>query len=238
MTTPDPSPSTAHASERLASLRREYADTGLDAADVDPDPLVVLARWLDEAEAAGIHEPNAVVVASVSPEGQPSARIVLLKGLDERGLVFYTNYDSRKGHELEATGRAALLFPWHDLQRQVRVEGSVARVAPEESAAYFAQRPRGSQLGAWASPQSQPVASREELDERYAAVEQRFADDAEVPVPSHWGGYRVVPEVVELWQGRSGRMHDRLVYRRGSAGSGSGSGSESGEGWSVERLAP
>ncbi|SDS44752.1 Pyridoxamine 5'-phosphate oxidase [Nocardioides scoriae] len=231
MTTPDPSPSPAHASERLASLRREYADTGLDAADVDPDPLVVLARWLDEAEAAGIHEPNAVVVASVSPEGQPSARIVLLKGLDERGLVFYTNYDSRKGHELEATGRAALLFPWHDLQRQVRVEGSVARVAPEESAAYFAQRPRGSQLGAWASPQSQPVASREELDERYAAVEQRFADDAEVPVPSHWGGYRVVPEVVELWQGRSGRMHDRLVYRRGADAA-------PGEGWTLERLAP
>ena len=215
-----------HTSERLAALRQEYGDTGIEPGDLPDDPVEAVRRWLDEAGAAGLHEPNAVVVATVGRDGAPAARTVLLKGLDT-GFVFYTNYGSRKGHELEASGRAALLFPWHDLQRQVRVEGTVARVQPAESAAYFAQRPRGSQLGAWASPQSEEVASRAELDERYAAAEARF-EGGEVPVPPHWGGYRVTPEVVELWQGRSGRMHDRLVYRRDPAG----------QGWTVVRLAP
>ncbi|WP_445258122.1 pyridoxamine 5'-phosphate oxidase [Nocardioides aurantiacus] len=228
MTTPQ-DPGTTPAADRLAALRQEYGDTGIEPDDLPADPVSAVRRWLDEAVAAGLHEPNAVVVATVGADGGPAARTVLLKGLDERGFVFYTNYDSRKGRELEASGRAALLFPWHDLQRQVRVEGTVARVPAAETAAYFATRPRGSQLGAWASPQSEEVASRAELDERYAAVEARFAD-GEVPPPPHWGGYRVAPEVVELWQGRSGRMHDRLVYRRDLAGPG--------EGWALTRLAP
>ena len=213
-----------HTSDRLAALRQEYGDTGIEPEDLPAEPLEAVRRWLDDAVAAGLHEPNAVVVSTVGEDGRPAARTVLLKGLDS-GFVFYTNYASRKGRELEATGRAALLFPWHDLQRQVRVEGTAARVDPAESAAYFAQRPRGSQIGAWASPQSEEVASRAELDERYAAAEARF-EGQEVPVPPHWGGYRVTPEVVELWQGRSGRMHDRLVYRRAEGG------------WELVRLAP
>lgn len=223
MSTPG-DPHDDHTSARLAALRQEYGDTGIEPEDLPAEPLEAVRRWLDDAVAAGLHEPNAVVVSTVGEDGRPASRTVLLKGLDS-GFVFYTNYASRKGRELEASGRAALLFPWHDLQRQVRVEGTVARVDPAESAAYFAQRPRGSQLGAWASPQSEEVASRAELDERYAAAEARFAD-GEVPVPPHWGGYRVVPDVVELWQGRSGRMHDRLVYRRTD------------DGWEVVRLAP
>lgn len=216
--TPDP--------ETLAALRREYGDRGLDAPDLAPDPLGTFQRWLADAVAAGLHEPNAMVVATVSSEAHPSVRMVLLKGLDEGGFVFYTNYDSRKGREIEANPAVSLLFPWHDLQRQVRVEGIASRVSAEESQDYFASRPRESQLGAWASPQSRPVASREELDELYGAVEKRFADKDDVPLPPQWGGYRVRPEVVEFWQGRKGRMHDRLVYRR------------KGEEWTTERLAP
>ena len=213
--------------ERLAALRREYGDAGLDLPDLADDPITMFRRWLDDA--SGLHEPNAMVVASVSDEGAPSARMVLLKAVDERGFVFYTNYSSRKGGELDAHPQVALLFPWHDLQRQVRVEGTAARVGAEESAAYFATRPRGSQLGAWASPQSQPVTSREALDASYDAVAKRFGGvdgDDEVPLPPFWGGYRVTPQVVEFWQGRHGRMHDRLVYRR------------AGQGWTVQRLAP
>ena len=211
--------------DSLAALRQEYGDAGLEADGLAPDPVSMFRRWFDQARSSGLHEPNALVVSTVGADGGPSSRTVLLKGLDERGFVFYTNYDSRKGHDLDARPACALLFPWHDLERQVRVEGRAERVAPEESAAYFAQRPRGSQLGAWASPQSQEVASRAELDERYAAAEARF-EGVDVERPPHWGGYRVVPEVVEFWQGRRGRMHDRLVYRRGS------------DGWQVVRLAP
>ena len=209
--------------ERLAALRREYGDRGLDEADLTEHPLELFRRWLDDASA--LHEPNAMVVASVSGEGRPSARMVLLKGLDERGFVFYTNYSSRKGSELDARPDVALLFPWHDLQRQVRVEGKASRVPQAESEAYFGRRPRGSQLGAWASPQSRVVISREALDTAYRAVEERFAA-GEVPLPPYWGGYRVAPSVVEFWQGRKGRMHDRLVYHR------------DGDAWLVERLAP
>lgn len=220
-------PDAAGRSEHLASLRREYGDAGIDAADLPSTPLEALRAWLADAEAAGLSEPNAMVVASATPEGTPSVRTVLLKGLDERGLVFYSNYGSRKAGELEATGRAAVLFPWHDLQRQLRVEGRVERVTREESEAYWVQRPRGSQLGALASPQSQEVASREELDERYAEVE-RAHEGRDVPLPEGWGGYRVGLEVVELWQGRGGRMHDRLVYRPAADGAG----------WTLVRLAP
>ncbi|NUR06894.1 MAG: pyridoxamine 5'-phosphate oxidase [Nocardioidaceae bacterium] len=208
-------------------MRREYGAAGLDLPDLADDPIAMFRRWLDDA--SGLHEPNAMVVSSVGADGRPSARMVLLKAVDERGFVFYTNYASRKAAELDAHPQVALLFPWHDLQRQVRVEGVAARVSHDESAAYFATRPRASQLGAWASPQSQPVTSREALDAAYRAVQERFggpdADD-EVPLPPYWGGYRVAPDTVEFWQGRVGRMHDRLVYRR------------TGVGWGVERLAP
>ncbi len=215
--TPDP--------DELAALRREYGDAGLDDPDLAHDPIVMFRHWMHHTVVAGLHEPNAMVVSTVSAEGQPSSRMVLLKGVDERGFVFYTNYGSRKAADLSANQRAALLFPWHDLQRQVRIEGPVEQVSHEESTAYFATRPRGSQLGAWASPQSEVVASRQELERRYTEVEQRFADH-DVPLPPHWGGYLVRPEVVEFWQGRRGRMHDRLVYRR------------AGEGWETVRLAP
>ena len=211
----------------LAALRREYGDRGLDTPDLAPDPIEMFGRWFDDTVAAALHEPNAMVVTTVSGEGHPSTRLVLLKGIDERGFVFYTNYGSRKARDIEANPAVSLLFPWHDLQRQVRVEGSVERVSDEESQAYFASRPRGSQLGAWASPQSQEVASRAELDARYADVEQRFGGDDDVSLPPFWGGFRVRPEVVEFWQGRKGRMHDRLVYRR-----------EGLSGWRTSRLAP
>lgn len=207
----------------LSALREEYARGGLTEADLAADPSSMFRRWLDEAFVAGLHEPTAMVVATVAG-GQPSARTVLLKGLDDRGFTFYTNQLSRKGAELTGDGRCALLFPWHPLQRQVRVEGVAAPLDRDEVAAYFASRPRDSQIGAWASPQSQVVAGREELDERYAAADARFP--GEVPVPDEWGGYVVRPEVVEFWQGRPGRMHDRLVYRRTEGG------------WRTERLAP
>jgi pyridoxamine 5'-phosphate oxidase len=218
---PGPDPST------LAALRREYGDAGLDVPDLAPDPVSMFRRWLGDTVDAGVHEPNAMVVASVSAQGMPSTRMVLLKAVDERGFVFYTNYESRKGRELGAAPSCSLLFPWHDLQRQVRVEGRAERVAQAESEAYFASRPRDSQLGAWASPQSEEVNGREDLEQRYAEVEARFAG-SEVPLPPQWGGFRVVPDVVEFWQGRKGRMHDRLVYRR--------AGDQ--PAWSIERLAP
>jgi pyridoxamine 5'-phosphate oxidase len=210
----------------LGRLRREYGDSGLDTPDLADDPLEMFRRWFDQTVESGLHEPNAMVVATVSADGRPSARLVLLKGLDERGFVFYTNLTSRKGQEIEANPAVSLLFPWHDLQRQVRVDGTASRVSAEESEAYFASRPRASRLGAWASPQSQVVASRSALDERYGGVLAQFADVDDVPLPPFWGGFRVAPESVEFWQGRKGRMHDRLVYRRRDAA------------WSVERLAP
>ncbi len=217
VSTPDP--------ETLAALRREYGDAGLGRSDLDPDPVAMFERWLGDAVDAPLHEPNAMVVSTASADGLPASRMVLLKAVDERGFVFYTNYESRKADELTANPRAALLFPWHELQRQVRVEGPVERVSPEESAAYFASRPRESQLGAVASPQSRVVASREVLDALLGQAEERYAGQ-DVPLPESWGGFRVVAEVVEFWQGRRGRMHDRLVYRR------------AGERWEVVRLAP
>jgi len=217
-------------SERiLAELRREYAAGGLSERDLLPEPVAMFRRWLHDATAAGLHEPNAMVVATVATDGRPSSRMVLLKGLDERGFVFFTNYRSRKAGELDANPSCSLLFPWHVLERQVRVDGTATRLTEQENAGYFASRPRASQLGAWASPQSQVVSSRAELDRRYDDVATRFGEDSDVPLPPHWGGYRVVPEAVELWQGRRGRMHDRLRYRRTDGQDG---------GWAVERLAP
>lgn len=210
----------------LASLRAEYARSGLTEADLEPDPVAMFRRWLDDAMAAGLHEPNAMVVATASADGQPSARLVLLKGLTDAGFVFFTNTASRKGIELAANPRCALLFPWHPLERQVRIDGTVAALAASDVAAYFAIRPRGSQLGAWASHQSRPVAGREELEAAYDEMAARYPEPDPVPVPEEWGGYVVRPEVVEFWQGRPGRMHDRLTYTRTP------------DGWATQRLAP
>jgi pyridoxamine 5'-phosphate oxidase len=223
-----------HPQQDLGRLRREYGDAGLDTPQLEDDPIAMFRRWLDDTIGAGVHEPNAMVVATVSPDGRPSARLVLLKGLDERGFVFYTNLESRKGEDIAANPAVSLLFPWHDLQRQVRVDGTASRVSVEESEEYFASRPRDSQLGAWASPQSQVVASRSALDERYGGVLARFADADDIPLPPFWGGLRVAPESVEFWQGRKGRMHDRLVYRRVEPGA---DGADRPT-WTVDRLAP
>lgn len=217
----------------LAALRREYEGRGLDAADVDADPVVQFGRWFVEVRDAGYFEPNAMVLATVDAEGHPAARTVLLKGVDARGFAFYTNYTSAKAGELEQAGWAALTFSWSEVRRQVRVVGPVSRVDPAESDAYFATRPRGSQIGAWASDQSATVATRAELDAAYDAVERRFAG-ADVPRPPHWGGYRIAPHTVELWQGRANRLHDRLRYSStpGSPAAGPVTG------WTIERIAP
>lgn len=211
----------------LPTLRSEYTSDPLDEHAQPGDPVTLFRAWFTEA--AALSEPNAMVLATVSGDGQPSSRIVLLKGLDDRGFVFFTNQSSRKGAELAANPRCALLFPWHGLQRQVRIEGVAAPLGEAEVAAYFSTRPRGAQLGAMASPQSQ-VVSREELEERFAAADAAYPD--EVPVPVGWGGYVVEPTLVEFWQGGVNRLHDRLRYRRSLAGPG-----RTGE-WALDRLAP
>ena len=209
----------------LTGAREEYTRGGLVESDLLPDPIAMFRRWYDEAQAAGLHEPNAMVVATVGADFAPAARLVLLKGISEEGFVFYTNTGSRKGAELAGNPRNTLLFPWHPLERQVRVDGTATLLPRAHVDAYFAVRPRGSQLGAWASHQSSVVSDREELLAAYDDAERRYAE-GEVPTPTEWGGYLVHPESVEFWQGRPGRMHDRLVYRREA------------DGWRTERLAP
>lgn len=209
----------------LARLREEYQDSGLSRSDLPPNPIELWRRWFAEAEAAGIVEINAMIVATVDPDGMPSVRTVLCKAADDRGFVFYTNYASRKGTGLAAEPRISLLFPWHQLSRQVIVNGVSERTSAAESAAYFATRPRGAQISAWASEQSQPIADRAELERRHRDVEARY-DGQDVPCPPHWGGFVVRPETIEFWQGRNDRLHDRLRYVA------------SGRGWDVERLCP
>ncbi|HEX5074676.1 MAG TPA: pyridoxamine 5'-phosphate oxidase [Gemmatimonadaceae bacterium] len=209
----------------LAALRRDYALATLDARDVDPDPIRQFERWFADATAARVLEPNAMTLSTATRDGVPSARIVLLKGVDANGFAFYTDYRSRKGAELAENPLAALTFLWKEIERQVRVTGSVSRVSTQESEAYFRTRPAGSQLGAWASHQSAVLGSREELEARVQDVAQRF-QGGDIPLPPHWGGFRVLPDEIEFWQGRTSRLHDRLLYRREESG------------WDISRLSP
>jgi len=214
----------------IVDRRIEYKRETLDERDVASDPFQQFECWFDEAVKAEIAEPNAMTLATSDAAGRPSARVVLLKILDERGFAFFTNYLSRKGHELAARSDAALLFFWPELERQVRIEGTITKTDAAESAAYFAQRPRGARLGAWASPQSEVVAGRAALEERFAAMEARYLSAGEdIPRPSHWGGYRLAPAMLEFWQGRPSRLHDRIRYRRDL---------QAPDRWIVERLAP
>ncbi|MCF3123537.1 pyridoxamine 5'-phosphate oxidase [Streptomyces arenae] len=212
-------------------MRQQYASEGLLEGELPAGPMDQFALWFKEAvrERDAVAEPNAMVVSTADAEGRPSSRTVLLKGFDEQGFVFFTNYESRKARELSASPYVSLLFPWHPMARQVIVTGTAARVGREETVAYFRTRPHGSQLGAWASAQSSVLASRDELDRAYADLAARYPEGEQVPVPPHWGGFRVTPETVEFWQGRSNRLHDRLRYVRTGAGLAA---------WRVERLSP
>jgi pyridoxamine 5'-phosphate oxidase len=217
--------------ERIAALRAQYADIGLDTTDLDADPIAQFSHWLAEVVDLGVPEPNAMVVSSVDGEGQPSSRHVLLKAVQPDGFVFFTNYGSRKGRELTANPHASLCFPWFCIGRQVIVTGLVTKVTAAQTEAYFATRPRESQIGAWASAhQSEVVADRQAVDAAYAAAASRFADVDSIPAPPFWGGFLVAPTAVEFWQGRVARLHDRLSYRRPD---------DDGAGpWIVERLSP
>lgn len=210
----------------IGALRREYTLSGLSEADAEPNALRLFDRWFDEAVRDGLIEPNAMTLATATPDGRPSARIILLKGFDENGFVFYTDFTSRKGRELDVNPHAALCFWWPQLERQVRIEGRVHRIAPEESDAYFASRPRDSQLGAAVSQQSAVIEGRESLERRLAELQTLYRDRP-IPRPEHWGGYCLKPDAIEFWQGRPHRLHDRLRYERKPDG-----------GWMVTRLSP
>lgn len=210
----------------ISDLRKTYNANGLNESDVDPDPFVQFGRWLQQAVEANLVEPNAMTLATAGKDGLPSARLILLKSFDGNGFVFYTNYESQKGRELAENPNAALVFYWAELERQVRIAGTVSKVSREESEEYFKTRPAGSQLGAWASGQSQVITSRKMLEERLKELAAEY-QDREVPTPPFWGGYRLSPQAFEFWQGRPDRLHDRLRYVRQADG-----------GWLIERLSP
>ena len=210
----------------IADLRQNYTRAGLSEADVNSDPIEQFKTWFEQALDANLIEPNAMTIATATPEGKPTARIVLLKGVSDLGFVFYTNYESQKGQQLIANPYAALVFLWDKLERQVRIEGEVEKLSTEESAEYFHSRPKGSQLGAIASDQSRIIPNREILEQRLSELQEKYADET-VPLPEHWGGFRVVPNRIEFWQGRPSRLHDRLVYDLQDDGS-----------WQINRLSP
>ena len=209
----------------LANLRQEYTKAALDIDQVEASPFGQFRKWFDEATSAEILEPNAMIVGTVDSNNQPYQRTVLLKAYDERGLVFYTNYKSRKAEQIEVNAQVSLLFPWYGLERQVAITGKAEKISKSESLAYFASRPFGSRLGAWVSQQSKVITSRSILEAKLAEMKQKFKD-GKVPLPDFWGGYRVVPESFEFWQGRANRLHDRLIYK------------QDGENWKIERMAP
>jgi pyridoxamine 5'-phosphate oxidase len=210
----------------IAGLRFDYSAHGLRRADLDPDPIRQFTLWFTDAANAGIRDANAMSLATATPDGEPSVRIVLLKGFDERGFVFFTNHSSEKGKQLGANPRAALALYWVQLERQIRIAGAVEQTSRQESERYFHSRPQGSQLGAWVSRQSEVIDSRQILDARLTKITERYAD-GQIPLPPHWGGYRVTPKTIEFWQGRQNRLHDRFRYTRQSTG-----------GWLIDRLAP
>jgi pyridoxamine 5'-phosphate oxidase len=210
----------------IEDQRKDHSLLNLREDVLDPDPIRQFQLWIDEALRSDVPEVNAVALATATTEGRPSVRMVLLRGMDERGLAFFTNYESRKAREIEANPRGAMVFFWHELERQVRVEGRIERVSEAESDGYFQGRPAGSRLGAWASPQSRVIASRDELEAQFHALEDRYPDGS-IPRPPNWGGYRLIPDTLEFWQGRPNRLHDRLRYTRMQQG-----------GWLIERLAP
>ncbi|MEM5382143.1 pyridoxamine 5'-phosphate oxidase [Paraburkholderia phymatum] len=210
----------------LADLRKNYSLGSLDIADVDPNPFRQFDKWFKQAVDAQLPEPNTMTLATVDARGRPSARIVLIKGVDERGFVFFTNYESRKGRELAENPHASLLFYWIELERQVRIEGTVVKTSDAESDAYYASRPLGSRIGAWASDQSKVIESRALLEAREREFSAQYGENP--PRPPHWGGYRLIPDAIEFWQGRPSRLHDRLLYTRSSGGAD----------WTIDRLSP
>ena len=211
----------------IADLRQNYTLAGLSEADLNSDPIEQFNSWFQQALDANLLEPNAMTLATATPDGKPTARVVLLKGVSERGFVFYTNYESQKGQQLIANPYAALVFLWNKLERQIRIEGKVEKLTASESAEYFHSRPKASQLGAWASDQSKVIPNREVLEKKLVELQKEYSGDATVPLPEHWGGFRVVPDRLEFWQGRPSRLHDRLVYDLQTNGS-----------WQIKRLSP
>jgi pyridoxamine 5'-phosphate oxidase len=211
----------------IADLRQNYTLAGLTETDLDSNPIQQFQFWFQQALAADLIEPNAMTLATATPDGKPTARIVLLKGVDEQGFIFYTNYESQKGQQLIANPYAALVFLWDKLERQIRIEGKARKLSAEESLEYFHSRPKASQLGAWTSAQSQVIPNRQVLEQKLVSLQEQYSGDATIPLPEHWGGFRVIPNRIEFWQGRPSRLHDRLVYDLQTDGS-----------WSISRLSP